>query len=341
LLNPKDDVSFLRAVNEPARGIGKVTLEHLQRHAQPRELSLLEAIREIDKIPAIKGKAAAGLREFFLLITGLRDLLEQPPDEIVRQVIERSGYGLMLLNSKDDEDQERYENVQELITAAGQFAREDADRTLGDFLETIALASDVDGYDEKQECVSVMTLHAAKGLEFPVVYMLALEQGVLPHARSIEPGDEAEIEEERRLCFVGMTRAMEELYLCRANYREFGGMGRYAIASDFLHELPAEVLTEDQTTNSFGHAAATYWRGTTSKTARQAWDETGLVPQRPAVADQRGFAVGVIVEHDEYGHGKIVEMSGYGFSRRIRVRFKCGLKLFAGEKVALSVVDGE
>ena len=341
LLNPKDDVSFLRAVNEPARGIGKVTVEHLQRHAQPRELSLLEAIREIDKIPAIKGKAAAGLREFFLLITGLRDLLERPPDEIVRQVIERSGYGLMLLNFKDDEDQERYENVQELITAAGQFAREDADRTLGDFLETIALASDVDGYDEKQECVSVMTLHAAKGLEFPVVYMLALEQGVLPHARSIESGDEAEIEEERRLCFVGMTRAMEELYLCRANYREFGGMGRYAIASDFLHELPAEVLTEDQSTNSFGHAAATYWRGTTSKTARQAWDETGLVPQRPAVADQRGFAVGVIVEHDEYGHGKIVEMSGYGFSRRIRVRFKCGLKLFAGEKVALSVVDGE
>src|SRR5205823_5141198 len=113
LLNPKDDVSFLRAVNEPTRGVGKVSLEHLKRHAQPRQLSLLEATGEIDKIPALKGKAAAGLRQFHQLIAGLRNTLEQSPDEVVRQVIERSGYALMLRESKDEEDQERYENIQE------------------------------------------------------------------------------------------------------------------------------------------------------------------------------------------------------------------------------------
>ena len=232
VLNPKDDVSFMRTVNEPPRGIGKVSLEHLKRYAEPRDMSLLAAAGEVSKIAALKGKAAAGLRQFHGLITGLRELLEQPPDEVVRQVIERSGYGAMLQTSKDDEDQERYENVQELVTAAKPVRREDPERTISDFLETITLASDVDGYDERQDCVSVMTLHSAKGLEFPVVYILAVEQGILPHERSIESGDDAEIEEERRLCFVGMTRAKEELYLCRANYREFGGQQKYAIASD-------------------------------------------------------------------------------------------------------------
>ncbi|MFL5341243.1 MAG: ATP-dependent helicase [Gemmataceae bacterium] len=340
LRNPKDDVSFLRAVNEPTRGIGKVSLEHLKNYAQPRELSLLEAAGEVGKVTAVKGKAAAGLRQFHALITGLRDQLEKPPDEVVRQVIERSGYGAMLQTSKDEEDQQRYENIQELITAAGQFAREDPERTIADFLETIALASDVDGYDERQDCVSVMTLHAAKGLEFPVVYILAVEQGILPHARSIESGEEAEVEEERRLCFVGMTRAKEELYLCRANFREFGGQQKYAIASDFLHELPEDVVSEDLGGSGGAQATLNYCRGGGGAAARHGWDETGLLPPKPK-PDERGFYVGALVEHDDYGVGKVIAMTGFGFTRHLRVRFAKGEKLFVGDKVALSVIDPE
>ena len=141
----------------------------------------------------------------------LRQHLEDPPDEVIRQVLEHSGYRQMLLDSQDEDDQERLANIEELITAAQQFAAEDDSRTIGDFLEQITLASDVDGWDEQQDCVSVMTLHAAKGLEFPVVYMLAVEQGLLPHERSLAKDED--VEEERRLCFVGMTRAKQELLL--------------------------------------------------------------------------------------------------------------------------------
>jgi DNA helicase-2/ATP-dependent DNA helicase PcrA len=337
LLNPKDDVSFLRAVNEPARGIGKVSLEHLRSYAEPRQMSLLEAAGEVAKIPAIKGKAATGLKQFHKLIEDLRTELERPPDEVVRQVIERSGYAAMLQQTDAEEDEERYENVQELITAAAQFAREDASRTIGDFLETITLASDVDSWDDQQDHVSVMTLHAAKGLEFPVVYVLAVEQGILPHARSFEQPEE--IEEERRLCFVGMTRAKQELYLCRANFREFGGQQKYTIPSDFLHEIEGAVEMEDLSSGAGGLSAANYWRGGHAA-SRQSWADTGISHPKPR-PDERGFFVGAIVEHDEYGHGKIIELAGNGALRRIRVRFRGGEKLFAGENVCLTVVDPE
>lgn len=336
LINPKDDVSFVRIVNEPARGIGKVSLDHLKRFAEPRGLSLLEAASDISKIPAIKGKAATALRAFYQLMAGLREVLEQPPDEVVRQVIERSGYGTMLRQSSDSADQERYENVQELITAAGQFAREDSSRTIGDFLETITLASDVDGWDDQQDHVSVMTLHAAKGLEFPVVYILAMERGLLPHARSVDQPEE--VEEERRLCFVGMTRAKEELYLCRANFREFQGQQKYTIPSDFLNEIDDVIETEDLSSGAGGLAAANFWRGGSSA-ARQSWHDTGVYPAPKPVPDERGFYVGAIVEHDEYGRGKVIELGGHGALRRMKVRFRHGEQVFAGAKVPISVVD--
>ena len=217
LVNPRDDLSFLRTVNEPARGVGKVSLEHLRTHAEPREMSLLAAARDIAKIPAIKGKAAAALRDFAVLMDELSKKADAPPDEVIREVLDKSGYRRMLLDSTDPEDQERLANIEELITAARQFAAEDAGRTIGDFLENVTLASDVDSWNEKQDCVSVMTMHSAKGLEFPVVYLTAMEQGLLPHERSL--GREDEVEEERRLAFVGMTRAKEELYLCHARMR--------------------------------------------------------------------------------------------------------------------------
>ncbi len=339
LLNPSDDVAFLRVVNEPARGVGKVSLEHLKNYSEERSISLFEAAGQVEKIPAIKGKAASGLRTFYGILANLRTTLEEPPHEVVRQVIERTGYGAMLQQSKDNEDQERYENIQELITAAHQFATDDASRTIGDFIETIALASDTDGWDEEQDKVSVMTLHAAKGLEFPVVHILAVEQGVLPHSRSLDQPDE--IEEERRLCFVGMTRAKQELRLSYAKYREFGGQQRYSIPSDFLHELPPEVETEDMSHGFGGHAAANHWRIGGPESAKQAWADAGYRTRKQPMPDERGFFVGAIVEHHDYGNGKILELSGLGRFRRVKVRFRNGEQIFVGEHVKLSLIDPE
>lgn len=342
IVNPKDDIAFLRIVNEPARGIGKVSLEHLRNYAEPRGLSLLQATADVPKIPQIKGKAAAALCNFALLMAGLRQLLESPPDEIVRAVLDRSGYRDMLRQSTDDADQERLENIEELITAAGQFARQDSSATLADFLESVALASDVDGWNEHQDCVSVMTLHSAKGLEFPVVYILAVEQGMLPHFRSMERLDE--IEEERRLCFVGMTRAKEELYLSYTLCREFAGQTRYCIPSDFIRELPAEVEAIDQTTSLTGQSAARYWRGG-SAAADEAWEEIGFPKHksnRSNPTDEDGYSVGKVVHHAQYGMGRITQLSGVGQFRKVRVMFaRGGEKVFAGANVKLTVIQEE
>jgi DNA helicase-2/ATP-dependent DNA helicase PcrA len=350
VLNPRDDLSFLRAVNEPARGVGKVSLEHLRVYAEPRELSLLEAAGHLESIPAVKGKAAAGLRDFRQLMHELADLAELPPDEVIRRVLDRSGYRLMLEQSTDPEDQERLANVEELITAARQFAAEDSSRTLADFLENITLASDVDGWDERQDSVSIMTLHSAKGLEFPVVYMAAVEQGLLPHERSLTK--EEDVEEERRLAFVGITRAKEELYLCNARLREFRGQSLYAVPSMFLDELPEQgVETVDlSASRTGGMRAFDEWRSG-GAAASQGWTDAGITPRpvpEPARSAEKkltgtagNFAEGMLVRHDSYGTGKVTEVSGNGALRKIKVRFaKAGERTFLAEKARLAIVGG-
>ncbi len=344
LLNPRDDLSFLRAVNEPARGVGKVSLEHLRQYAEPRQISLLSSAADVAKIPAIKGKAAAGLRDFSALMTELRKWVDAPPDDVIRQVLDQSGYRKMLQESKDPEDEERLANIEELITAARQFTAEDESRTIVDFLETIALSSDVDGWDERQDCVAVMTLHAAKGLEFPVVYMVAVEHGLLPHERS--QASVEELEEERRLAFVGMTRAMEELYLSHSRVREFRGSTQYVIASEFLEELPSDAV--EVVDLSSGGAAIQEWRSG-SQASAEAWEEAGVDRAIPLAASRhRGssdgadgphYAAGMLVRHDIYGHGRVIEVSGFGIMRKVKVRFSgMGEKTFIINKAKLAIV---
>ena len=352
LLNPRDDLSFLRAVNEPARGIGKVSLEHLRAYAEPRELGLLAAAGDAASIPAIKGRAATSLREFARLMAELRELREAPPDEVIRQVLDRSGYRQMLKDSGNEEDEERLANIEELITAARQFAELDGSHTIAHFLETITLASDVDGWDERQDCVSIMTLHAAKGLEFPVVYMVAVEQGILPHERSLSRGDQ--VEEERRLAFVGMTRAKEELYLTHGRLREFRGQTLYAIPSMFLDELPESVERLDL---SGGRAQQTMdrWRGG-SAAAREGWLDAGIKPEpvppqrktgplddlSGAGAATADYAAGTMVRHEKYGVGRVLEVGGHGVLRKVKVRFsRAGERTFLVDKVELEIIrDG-
>jgi DNA helicase-2/ATP-dependent DNA helicase PcrA len=337
MLNPKDDISFLRVVNEPTRGIGKVTLEHLRRYAEPREISLLEAAAQVDKVANIKGKAANALREFARMMFELSKLADAQPDEVLRQVLDRSGYRLSLKESRETEDQERLANIEELITAAKQFADEDNGRTVADFLENITLASDVDAWDEKQDCVSVMTLHAAKGLEFPVVYMLAVEQGLLPHDRSLNREDE--LEEERRLAFVGMTRAKEELNLSHARLREFRGQTLYAVPSMFLDELPEDAVENiDLSASAAGTSRALdAWR-TGGRAAEQGWADAGIRPAHDRGESSPGpYPPGSLVRHDTYGVGRVLEVSGYGALRKIKIRFQsAGERSFILDKVKLT-----
>jgi len=330
LVNPRDDLSFLRIVNEPARGVGKTSLDYLREHAEPREMSLLDAAGEVKNVAKIKGKAAKGLAEFSLMMRDLRGAGEGRPDEVIRAVLDRSGYRQMLKDSRDEEDQERLANIEELITAAKQFSEEDSSRTVGDFLENITLASDVDGWDERQDCVSVMTLHAAKGLEFPVVFIAAVEQGILPHERSLAKEDQ--LEEERRLAFVGITRAKEECYLTHGRMREFRGQTLYAIPSGFLEELPADAVEEiDLSVSAAGRQQALdEWRGG-GKAAEPGWEDAGVRPKAKAEPiapatnhDGDGFAAGVMVHHPKFGNGRITEVSGYGAMRRAKVRFASG-----------------
>jgi len=348
LLNPKDDLSFLRVVNEPPRGVGKVSLEHLRGYTGPRDISLLAGCAELEKIPAIKGKAATGLRSFAVLMNELRQGIDASPDEVIRQVISKTGYRRMLKNSDDPEDQDRLANVEELITAAKQFVDEDNSRTIADFLENITLASDVDGWDENQDCVSVMTLHAAKGLEFPVVYMVAVEQGLLPHERSLAKDDE--LEEERRLAFVGMTRAKEKLYLSHSRLREFRGQTLYAVPSMFLEELPSEgVQALDLSYSGAGKPRPSdAWRGGSSASA-QGWHDAGIPMRGSPALETRSpptpgqtYAEGMLVRHEMYGTGQVIHVGGHGAMRRVKIRFKTGgERTFVADKARLVIVRNE
>ena len=342
LVNPADPVAFVRAVNEPARGIGKVSLDRLAKYATAKEITLMAACGQVAGIPEIKGKGATGLREFYRLITDLRTELDQPPHELIRLVLDKSGYRSMLIDSADEDDAERLANIEELVTAAKQFHDANPDAGLGDYLEQIALASDVDGWNEAADHVSVMTLHAAKGLEFPVVYLMAVEQGLLPHERSL--GKDEDVEEERRLCFVGMTRAMTELNMCHSRMREFRGQTLYAVPSMFLEELPSDVVHEDRSAwKNVGRSAVDEWRGKTTGAAAAA----GL-SARPAARPLGGggpppkdgeYGVGQVVQHEQYGIGQVLDVSGYGALRKIRIRFaSAGDKTFVLDKVRLTAI---
>ncbi len=345
ITNPNDTVSFLRAVNEPARGIGKVSLDKLSAYAGQHEINLLTAASHVGKIAEIKGKAAAGLRDFHRLISELRSKLQSPPHELIRAVLDESGYKKMLISSEDPDDAERLANVEEMITAAKQFHDQNPDLGITEFLEQITLSSDTDGWDEEADRVSVMTLHASKGLEFPVVYLLAVEEGLLPHERSKDKDED--IEEERRLCFVGMTRAMKELHLCHARLREFRGQMNYAIESSFLRQLPADVERVDMSqSRNFARSAAEQYRAKASHATRD-WSATGRPAALPrstvedsASIPDTGFAVGLVVQHSEYGIGTITDVSGFGALRRVKIRFAgAGEKTFVADKVKLKIVS--
>ena len=344
LVNPKDDISFERIVNEPPRGIGATTLASLKLYAEKNELSLFSACGKADMIAGLRGKGAKALLDFHATIVSLTEYLKAQPDELIRQVLDRTGYRKMLKERSDEEDLQRLANIEELITAAGQFAQADNTATIQDWLESIALSSDVDALNEKQDSVAIMTMHAAKGLEFPVVFLMAVEQGILPHQRSIKSDKEEgeEIEEERRLMFVGMTRAKEELYLTRAcNLREFRGQHFYPIKSRFLDEIPPHVVEKFDQTGSVNRNFDDYRSG--SEASQVGWREAGIdypVPSRPRPDDP--FPIGALVNHPEHGQGQILGYEGSRATRTVCVRFqRAGERKFRLSHVSLELLQGD
>lgn len=241
LNNPRDDGAFLRIVNTPPRGIGKSTLERLAAHAAGRALTLLEAARESGLIEPLPKRAAVAVARFVAWFDRLGLLAAQPVEEILGHVLSESGYREHLQGSGSEEDQERLANIEELLTAAREFdERTPGEGHLEEFLEEVCLVNETDDWEAADDRVTLMTLHASKGLEFPCVYVVAVEEKLIPHERSQNEPDQ--LEEERRLLFVGITRAQEELQLSRATYRGFRGQRKMSVPSQFLLELPLDEL---------------------------------------------------------------------------------------------------
>lgn len=379
--NPKDRVAFMRVVNTPARGVGKSSLDRFVQWTDTAGADLLESARHSERVPNLSKKAAVGLRSFGALIDELSSLAANPfgdeagstefnfddPEEskeprhaefgpvatVVKAVLDRTGYYRQYEGSLEEEEVQRKSNVDELLSSAVLYDRQMAEQeqvaTLSGFLETASLAQDVDSLEEDVGAVTLMTLHAAKGLEFPHVYLIGVEQNLIPHERSLKENDRSPLEEERRLLFVGITRARERLVLTHTQRREMHGRTLSTITSDFLRELSVErrntVEAAAPFPDDFGfgddeHADAelAYQRITPSKTSAP-WNTESSKRRKPKinpklttaaalesgspqnVAIPIGFSIGMQVRHPRYGLGTVVDVSGFSRMRTVTVDF--------------------
>jgi DNA helicase-2/ATP-dependent DNA helicase PcrA len=331
LANPKDDLAFARVVNLPPRGIGATSLEKLSARAAALGIPLLAMARQAPAVPGIKDRASAALRDFGLLIDELSALRDHTAEEVTRKLLALTGYHDYLASDAKGSGDDRLANIDELVSAAREFDREHPGASVLDFMEEVSLASSVDRWDEGSGAVTLMTLHAAKGLEFPLVFIIGLEQGLLPHSRAVE--DDGEVEEERRLLFVGMTRAERELALSLCRVREFRGKRQVTIPSRFLDELPDEALNvRDLSGSTFGGGVtptAPRRPGPRPGAAHGGFRLTtaaalgGSAPAGPP-DDLGAFRPGVPVLHPQYGLGRIVAIEGAGPDRKGRVAFAIG-----------------
>jgi DNA helicase II / ATP-dependent DNA helicase PcrA len=369
LTAPQDSVNLMRIVNVPARGIGKSTVEQIEQFATAQKLCAWDAmVRMLDQ-NLFPTRASAALQSFRKMIEELRELAATSPvQEVLRQILDRSGYLKMLEADNAPDSDTRIENVNELVNAAVEAA--ERGESISDFLDHTALVSDADGVDDSAQ-VALMTIHNAKGLEFPVVFVTGLEEGLFPHSRSIE--SESAMEEERRLCYVAMTRAEKRLVLtwARARRRFGGGMAEPTIPSRFLNEIPA-AHTEDlgrrnhvevnlladrsqvreaarkntytgKTYNSLENITEFFQARGLGKNLPMKGAEQAKVPvQAPAPRPRfspplpKRFGVGSSVEHPRYGRGTIVRREGDGEDAKLTVSFPgYGLKKIIEKYIAL------
>jgi DNA helicase-2/ATP-dependent DNA helicase PcrA len=244
IANPADTVSLLRVINTPKRGIGQATIDNLMAFAQELNVPLWEIISDNTSVATVGGRSAKKVQLFTDVIKKWQAAMQDPEvtaETIVQGVLEDSGYVNDLKQQGTEEADGRLENLSELVKAVVQFQNDQESTSLGDFLASAALASDLDNLQEGEEAISLMTLHSAKGLEFPIVFLVGLEQGLFPHFRSLD--DPIALEEERRLCYVGITRAQEQLFISHAEERsQYWGARSATVPSQFLRELPEDLI---------------------------------------------------------------------------------------------------
>ncbi len=306
--NPNDAVSLRRIINVPRRGIGPTTLGKLEALAAEKGVGLLKAIKMAGKMEDLREGIREKLGElhelFRSLMARLKDL---DVHEVVQEVVERTGYLTKLMEENTVEAQTRAENVRELVTATEEFFMRDQDASLTGFLEEVSLMTSVDAWDPASNAVTLMTLHSAKGLEFPVVFIAGLEEGLFPLSRAMESPEE--LEEERRLMYVGMTRAREKLFLSRSHWRRRYGAGMGCLRSRFLDEIPTELVEVE----GYGQGDWSPKRDVQADDSRLTGPDDEFTPR---------VGVGSVVRHPKFGIGKVVELSGYADDLKLTVAFK-------------------
>lgn len=355
--NPCDDQAVLRTINTPTRGIGRKTIDRIAEHAYIHGLSLLESASQADQVAGLAARAVKNVGQYVALVEGLTARADAEVEEVLGAILEESGYRQSLAESETEEDLNRLANIEELLTDARQFDEQHPDDGgLESYLENAWLVNETDDWETDTDKVTLMTLHAAKGLEFPVVYIVAVEQGLLPHERSMN--DDAQWEEERRLAFVGITRAERELQLSYAVHRDFRGQRRRTVPSPFLLEMPREQMELTAISHDLaggypgdwddldwdeGDLNDEAWDDEQTALGETAGNETAAPDKGPQVTtaaqlagnrvetgprvDPDVFALGMRVVHPDHGPGKVVSLSGSGKNRRATVRFAA-----AGEK---------
>ena len=376
--NPRDDVALLRIINTPRRGIGKKTLSMLTSHAQEQRLPLLESARQAGLIESIAKATATRVARFVAIYDRLVQEATGSLEELMGLVMSLSGYHESLADSELEEDQQRLANIEELLTLARQFDQQHPEGGgLDQFLEEIALVGDTDDWDEDTDRVTLMTLHAAKGLEFPVVFLVATEEGLLPHERTRTDPDA--LEEERRLLFVGITRAEKNLRLSMARRRDFRGQRMITIPSQFLLQLPGDEIIQKESfalggdTFPEGHIDENPWEqsnedsrelnsaSNTIEASQQPPVKTNTASQEKAIGtaaemigeqnstpaplpacDVNQFRVGIRVTHPKYGLGKVAALSGPQSARTATIHFAtAGVRKFRLKESPLRPVSGK
>ncbi|MFC9909006.1 DNA helicase PcrA [Streptomyces sp. NPDC127197] len=330
LANPEDSVPLRRILNVPKRGIGDRAEAMIDALSQREKISFPQALKRVDEAYGMAARSTNAVKRFNTLMEDLRTIVESGagPATILEAVLERTGYLAELQASTDPQDETRIENLQELAAVALEFEQERSEGeqgTLADFLEQVALVADSDQIPDEEEgdgVITLMTLHTAKGLEFPVVFLTGMEDGVFPHMRAL--GQTKELEEERRLAYVGITRARERLYLTRSAMRSAWGQPSYNPPSRFLEEIPAAHVDWKRTGGSLapaGPVSGVAASLSSSRSRSSASGASGFATRRTAEKPVVSLAVGDRVTHDQFGLGTVVAVKGTGANAEATIDF--------------------
>lgn len=314
LYNPFDDLSLLRIINVPKRSIGATTVAKLQDYARANGTSLFMTLTQLHLVDTIKGKTKEKLEEFGILIfTLVAEMEDKTVLDILESILDRTGYLAQLEESTDPQDQARAENIGELLSVAKDFQDTNPTGTVEDFLEQVALVNDVDSFEQEESKVTLMTLHAAKGLEFPIVFLGGLEEGLFPHSRTLM--NREEIEEERRLAYVGITRAEKELYISNATTRTVFGSTSSYLPSRFIDEIPEELVDGLRAKRKVPDDIKRHVPQHMSVTSRPV---TKPIVRNEVIAD---WKVGDTAIHSKWGNGKVINVAGEGAGMKLTIEF--------------------